>query len=585
MRNFRFSAVYLLEKQFLTYRINYTLLLVFALVLPMLSQAQQVSEEEVNIQGKFIEANREHLLGKLDEAAELYLEILKELPDNDAVAYELARIYNEKEEGQKALRYIRLAIESAPENHWYRRFLATLYQKQNKNREAADVYEELVSRDPDNEDYYNLWAYFLVQANEVKEALKVYDKYEKRIGITEDVIRRKHSLYVGLGDNKKAAEELLRLIEAYPNRVEYRHLLAGFYEQIGEEKSAQEVYQNILDIAPDDPRASMALAGNSAQQSDDTQFMRSLKPVFEKPDIDIDLKIAKLMPFIQKVADTGDQELAKVALQLTDILERVHPEEAKAFAAAGDLLYYSGEPIKALEKYKQSLEFDDTVFLVWEQVLRIHLEAKDFQSLRKDSEYAMDLYPNKAVLYYWNGLANARLKRPEDAIDAFSMAGMMVGNDGQLLADIKMHEGLVYFNMKKFAESETAFEKALELNPKDPEVLNSYSYTLALRSEKLDKASEMIQQALDLSPKNPSFLATYGWILYKKKDYKAAKKWLAQAMENGGADNPTILERYGDVLFHLNDSEGALQYWTEAREKGSTSELLEKKIADRQLYE
>jgi len=585
MRNFRFSAVYLLEKQFLTYRKNYTLLLVFALMLPIFGLAQQVSEEEVNIQGKFIEANRERLLGKLDEAAELYLEILKDLPDNDAVAYELARIYNEKEEGEKALRYIRMAIEAAPENHWYRRFLATLYQKQNKNREAADVYEELVNRDPDHEDYYNLWAYFLVQANEVKEALKVYDKFEKRIGITEDVIRRKHSLYVGLGDNKKAADELMRLIEAYPNSVEYRHLLAGFYEQIGEEKMAKEVYRNILDIAPDDPRASMALAGNSGRESDDIQFMRSLKPVFEKPDIGIDLKIAKLMPFIQKVADTGDQDLANVALQLTDILERVHPEEAKAFAAAGDLLYYSGKPIEALEKYKKSLEFDDTVFLVWEQVLRIHLDAKDFQSLRKDSEYAMDLYPNKAVLYYWNGLANARLARPDDAIDAFSMASMMVGDDGQLLADIKMHEGLVYFNEKKFAASEAAFEKALELNPKDPEVLNSYSYTLALRGEKLDKAGEMIQQALDLSPKNAAYLATYGWVLYKKKDYKVAKKWLEQALEYGGENNPIILEHYGDVLFQLNDSEGALQYWTQARDKGSTSELLDKKIADRQLYE
>lgn len=585
MRKYWHFATHLSKKQIITYRKNYTLLLGLLFLSSVFSFAQQVSEKEVSIQGKFIDANREHLLGNLDKAAEIYLEILQDSPNNDAAAYELARVYDSKEDGEKALRYIRIAIDAAPDNHWYRRFLATLYQKQNKNKEAAEVYEELVNREPDNEDYYNLWAYFLVQANEVKEALKVYDQFEKRIGITEDVIRRKHSLYVGLGENKKAADELERLIEAYPNSVEYRHLLAGFYEQIGEDGMAKDIYKDILKIVPDDARASMALAGTSGRESDDMQFMRSLKPVFEKPDINIDLKIAKLMPFIQKVADTGDQAIAKAALELTDILERVHPEEAKPYAAAGDLLYYSGQPIEALKKYKKTLELDDTVFLVWEQMLRIHLEANDFQSLRKDSEYAMDLYPNKAILYYWNGLANANLERGDDALDAFDQASMMAGNDGQLLFDIKLQEGLVYYDMKKFAESEQAFESALELNARDSRALNAYAYTLALRGDKLDKAEEMAKQAVDLAPQNATYLGTYGWVLYKGKDYKGAKKWLERALENGGETNPIILEHYGDVLFQLNDSEGALQYWTQARENGSTSELLEKKIADRQLYE
>lgn len=46
-----------------------------------------------------------------------------------------------------------------------------------------------------------------------------------------------------------------------------------------------------------------------------------------------------------------------------------------------------------------------------------------------------------------------------------------------------------------------------------------------------------------------------------------------------------VLEHYGDVLFQMGDAQGALQYWTKAQEKGGTSEFLEKKIADRKLYE
>ena len=62
---------------------------------------------------------------------------------------------------------------------------------------------------------------------------------------------------------------------------------------------------------------------------------------------------------------------------------------------------------------------------------------------------------------------------------------------------------------------------------------------------------------------------------------KNAKK----ALENGGDKDGTILEHYGDVLFLSGATEEAVQYWLKAQEAGEGSELLEKKITDRQLYE
>jgi predicted negative regulator of RcsB-dependent stress response len=56
-------------------------------------------------------------------------------------------------------------------------------------------------------------------------------------------------------------------------------------------------------------------------------------------------------------------------------------------------------------------------------------------------------------------------------------------------------------------------------------------------------------------------------------------------MTNGGESMPTLLEHYGDILFKLNDKEQALLYWQKAQEKGSSSELLYKKITNKQLFE
>ena len=45
------------------------------------------------------------------------------------------------------------------------------------------------------------------------------------------------------------------------------------------------------------------------------------------------------------------------------------------------------------------------------------------------------------------------------------------------------------------------------------------------------------------------------------------------------------MEHYGDILFKLGDVDGAVQQWEKAKKLNDTTELLDKKIADRQLYE
>lgn len=586
MKNNRLFTAQKLKARAMTY--HKLIAVLMALLTSLGVSAQQVGEKDIALQEKFIDANRERILGNYDKAAALYEAILKEDPNNHAVAYELSRVYDTLDKGDKALELIRKSISIAPDNEWYQRFLADVYQKQGKNLEAAALYEGLVKKEPDNEYFYHRWAYFLLRANDYTKALKVYDDLEKRTGISEDIIRRKHSLYVGLGNNKKAAEELERLIAAFPSNPDYYHTLASFYEQLGENEMAKQIYRRLLEVTPDDPRAAMAMAGTpkgGGAASGEVQYLQSLRPIFEKTDVSIDLKIQKLMPFIAKVADTGDTMLAAATLELTQILETIHPDEAKAYAASADLLYYTGNKMKALDKYKKTLDLDDTVFLVWEQVLRIYEENKDFANLRKASESAMDIFPNKAFLYYMNGIANDELNRPEDALDVLEQATRMAGNEKQLLLKIQIRKGLIYSDLKQIEKSNQSFEQALKLNPKDPDVLNEYSYCLALRGENLEKAKTMAKQANDLAPNNAAYQATYGWVSYKSKDYKTAKEWLKKALDNGAENNPVTLEHYGDVLFQMNDSQGAMQYWSKAQEKGSSSELLEKKITDRKLYE
>jgi Tfp pilus assembly protein PilF len=126
---------------------------------------------------------------------------------------------------------------------------------------------------------------------------------------------------------------------------------------------------------------------------------------------------------------------------------------------------------------------------------------------------------------------------------------------------------------------------ALVFDPSNAYVLNNYSYFLSLRGEKLDEAGKMAEQANILSPNTASYEDTYGWVLYKSGKYSDAKDWLGKALKDGGAEDGTVLEHYGDILFKLNDIDGAVQYWMKAKTKNVESDTIDKKIAERKLYE
>lgn len=552
------------------------------IIFPFDTQAQKTyTEEEVNTEKIFIEASREKILGNYENAVVLYKEVLKRDKNNHAAAYELARMYDVLDKNDKAEKAIKMAISLDRSNEWYQSFLADFYQKIGKDEKAAKVFEDLIKQYPDNEYFYQKQAYFLVRSKNNAEAIKVYDEIEARFGLTEELIGKKHSLYLGIGNQKKATKELEKLTSAFPSNVEYKHLLAIHFQRIGEEEKAKEIYREIVRIDPSDAQANIALANSNKGGGNEVDFLSSLKPIFLQEDVDIDLKIKEMIPHIQKVANTGDKELANAAIELAQILTEVHPNSAKSFSVYGDLLNHSAQPKEALEKYMQTLKLDNSVFTVWEQVMYLNFELRDFDALLKTSNDALDLFPNKAKAYYLNGIANSEKGNYDDAVNGFQQALMMSAKNKKMQADIHGRLGEVYHNSKNYAKSDKSYEKALKLNPDSYSILDSYSFHLAMRGEKLDKAQQMSKRSIELKPNEPRLQDTYGWILYKMKDYNGAKEWLDKALKNGGASMPTILEHYGDILYQLNDKEQALLYWQKAQEKGSTSELLEKKITDK----
>ena len=99
------------------------------------------------------------------------------------------------------------------------------------------------------------------------------------------------------------------------------------------------------------------------------------------------------------------------------------------------------------------------------------------------------------------------------------------------------------------------YEKALDIFPEDPQMLNNYSYMLAEKSIDLDKALQMVEKALISEPGSITYLDTKAWVLYRMGKYEEAEK----IMDDIFSDEDSYYHEASSELFgHYKEIKKAL---------------------------
>lgn len=547
------------------------------------SKTKLSEKQQRELTQEFYDGIREKQLGNLQEAIKHFNKCTDIDPNHDASLFEMASIYFHMEQKQKAFELVSKANKVNPQNEYYRLLIADLYSEKNEHLKAAEVYEKLLKDFPSKVEYYYEWASSLLYAQKYEEAVKVYDKVEEIVGISEEMSIQKQRIYMTMKEYDKAIGEIEKLIEAIPNEPKYYGLLAEIYGASGNEAKADEYYKKMQELSPNDPMLHLSMAENYRQKGENDKAFEEMKKAFSSEELDIDSKIQIMLSYYM-ATEGKDKELKAEAYNLLEILTQVHDDDAKSFAMQADFLFRDNKLAEAKEAFKKSIALDQSRFLVWNQLLLVESDLRLFDELEEDSEKALELFPNQATVYLLNGVAKMQLEKYEEAAEILQ-SGLIFARDVYLKAQILSTLGDIYNTTKDYEKSDAAFDKALKIDADNPLVLNNYAYYLSERKEKLEKAAEMSKRSLDIEPNSASYLDTYGWILYQQADYKGAKEWLLKAIESSLVPSGVILEHYGDAAFKLGQVNEAVEYWQKAKSAGGGTDLLDKKLADKKLYE
>lgn len=540
------------------------------------------SEQKEKINTLFFTALSQKNQGNEDAAISNLRKILDIDPKHAASYYEMGLAYSSKNLWSQAELVFDKAAELEPENEWFLLQKAKTKEKLTKFEEAEIIYEKLVKAYPAKVSYLFDVASMKLYRNELKDAIKVYDQIEKKIGLNADVIIQKEKIWLKLNNVEKAAEEIQKLIKDSPQEPRYRILLVDLYMANNMQDEAFKALTELIAIDEQNGFAQLSLATYYHSKNEFDKSFEILKKAFANQSINIDQKVSILAPYFNVMNDTLK---AQQAIVLAKIATSTHPQEAKAHAIYGDLLYQTQKLEEAKEAYVKTIDLDKKVFAVWQNLMFIEAELNDYNGLLKTTKEAIELYPTNQLVHYLNAVAKSQTKDYEGAIVSYQMALNLLVNNKDLEAQIYAGLGDAYHSIKNHNKSDASYDQALKLRPDDPYVLNNYAYYLSLRNEKLEKALEMSRKSNELQKNNPSFLDTYAWIFYKQGKYEDALVWINEAINKSKSPSATLLDHLGDILYQLGKVDEAVTQWQKAKSLGDKSELLERKIKEKKLYE
>ena len=353
------------------------------------------------------------------------------------------------------------------------------------------------------------------------------------------------------GQRRDAGARLKRAYEQDKNALRTVDAYARWLARNGDRKKALEIYAEFEKLLPNHPLIDAVVAEIEAARQP-AALVRSAQAGAAEV----------LFGLGSALGRQGGEDIALVYLNLALYLDPDHP---LVLLSLGDLYETLKKPERAIETFarlpvgsplKRSAEIQRALNL--DQLERTDEARERLTSLAQ--KYPGDLETLTAL----GNVLRAR-KHYTDAIDVYSKAVAIVKAPARQHWTLFYFRGICYERAKQWPMAEKDFQKALELNPDQPQVLNYLGYSWVDQGINLDPGLDMIKKAVDLRPKDGYIVDSLGWAYYRLARYDEAVKELERAIELRPED-PTINDHLGDAYWKVGRELEARFQWSHARD-------------------
>ncbi len=246
------------------------------------------------------------------------------------------------------------------------------------------------------------------------------------------------------------------------------------------------------------------------------------------------------------------QENNELALAMLRLALDVRPDLSVARLLSADIMDAGKHPESALEMLKPIPASDSLAAVVrLRQAALSERTGKSDAALRLLDDAARD-NPTRPEPWAMRGDILRGQRKFADAVAAYDQAIAKVARPTQANWPLFYERGIALERSQNWPRAEADFQRALELSPDEPYVLNYLGYSWTEQNKNLPRARQMIERAVELRPNDGAVIDSLGWVVLRQGNVTEAVRLLQRASELQPAD--------ATVNFHLGDA-----YWAAGR--------------------
>jgi len=544
-----------------------------------------------------------------DKAIDYYRQAMKLDPSASFLSEELTDLYIQAGRIKDAVSEAEDLLKQDPGNLDARRMLGRMYARligdpeQHKVNDemvrlAIEQFQKVTEKEPkDIESWLMLGRLERVSRNSV-EAEKDFKKVLDQDAGNEEALTGLAMVYSDLGDTKNAIEMLRMATSKHPNPRTLAEL-ASFYHNAKDYASASDVWQQALQMDPENTRIKQALARDllSADRMAEALKVYQELAAADPRDEDSLLRLAEIYrergEYTQAHATLGkarqldsqnlelryeevnlldaegktDAAVAALRAMLNDTAAKTYTDEEKGrrtiLLERLGMLYRNAEHYsEAVDAFRQMADIDpEAAPRVSAAIVDTWRAAKDFKKADAELQAALKKFPKERAL----NSAKASLLADEGKIDeAVAVLRSQPDGDKELATQIQIAQ--VYEKGKRFDDMGKALDAAEKISESTPQKVTVLFMRGAMleRTKQFDAAEAEFRKVLALDPEYAGALNYLGYMLADRNTrLDEAQKMISKAVELEPA-NGAYLDSLGWVCFRQNRLDDAVGYLQKA---------------------
>ncbi len=534
----------------------------------------------------FHEAMSEKMIGHYDRATTLFEQCLILEPQNAAVHFALADLYEVLGNLPKAIQAANSAYDLDKTNKWYGLKVAQLYFKTGDFEKSASFFEIAITEEEKSLELKYQYAEALINSKQYAKAIVVLNDIEVETGKFAEMSLAKHDMYLMLGQPEKAKAEIDLLLSENPTNVEFRMTVGQYYLDTDQYDKARSICQDIIKINPAFGEVYFLLGDVELRSNNVQDAMDFYGQGFSKESVSLERKLYFVSLLMPMAFSYSGPESKIVEKELGDAFQTFYDpalKNSQLHILYGDYLMQSGNKTAALEQFKIVTNLNSADYSFWKQILDLELELQDYPNLFIDAQKALELFPSQPEFYLFAGIAGYEVGKFSEAEEFLFLGKDLVINNNALRAEFYTQMGVMNCFQKNYTQGYANFEEAKKIDPSQAKMYGLKAYYL-LQENKVAEAETELEKGLTINPNSADVIYTKGLLLIAKKQFQNAVDFLKSAAPKN-LENGKFLELYGDALFLNGQKEDAIIIWQEALKNGNQSALLKRKIADKTYYE